>query len=326
MNFTRSSRTTSASQPRRRSARLALAAASALAVALLIPSGVTGAYWTATAPGAAGTPGVGDWCATPDPATNDRAIRLTDLPAVTGAEGLPIRIAAIPVANNPDWGAGTGNRTLAVKLHACSTTVPSFELRITAWSNSTAAAATGAGAISWASGSGVKPSSRLNLTTGYGLEIQRLARWGQLDDMYGADVSNDDARRFSWLVSDPRSTTAPTAAPPCGDRRDCDVSLRERPATSVFAPHSWTAPVAAPQYSAATYAVNNLGSGSDWDAATRLAGSGNSPGTVSATTMIPSTAADTLTTRDGNRMQWVVIEWWGGTPSTDLIAEIVLLP
>lgn len=316
-----------ARQPRWRARRLAVAAVATLAAALLIPSGVTGAYWTTAAAGTAVTPGVGDWCATPDPATNPRIIRLSDIPETTAADGAAIRMAIIPVANNAAWGGdGTTARTLAVKLRTCSTTIPAFTLRITAWSNSTA----NTGATTWATGGAVAPSSRLNVTAGRGSEIQKLARWGQSTTSPGATVSNLDSRRFSWLVSGPRTSSAPTAAPADCHNRDCTPNFAAVAGASAFVANNWTATAPSVTYSAATFALNNPAAGSDWGSATGLNANGNpnsnSVVSATATTMVPSTSdATALASTDGNLMQWVVIQWSGTTPPSDLLAEIVLL-
>lgn len=313
---------------RRRGRRLLITALVTGAAALLIPSGVTGAFWTTSAAGNAVTPGVGDWCATPDPATNAQAYRLSDFPTVLGSEGTQVRIIAVPVANNSNWNLPGGNRTLAVRLSSCATTLTSFNLRATAWSNSTAP-----GAITWASGSGIAPGSRLDLTQGYGLEIQALARWGVLPpNTGGTTATNSNARRFSWLVSTPRSTTNTGGNPTCNNRNNCTPSLVEIDGNTGSTSNTWVAagsPVATfpPSYiyPAETYAVNNNAvGGTDWAAANGLAaGSGNSA-SASTVTLVPSTGDAALTSPDGNLMQWVVIEWWGNTPSTDFIAEIVL--
>lgn len=312
----------------RRGTRSLAAALVAAAAAFLIPSGVTGAYWTTAATGSAVTAGVGDWCATPDPATNPRAVRLSDLPTVVGSDSTEIRMVAIPVANNAVWNPGGGNRNLAVTLSSCATTANSFNLRITAWSNSASP-----GAMTWANGSGIGPGSRLDLTQGYGLELQALARWGVLPTSTGGtQVTNVNARRFSWLVSTPRQFDNVTGRPSCGNRNNCTPSLLEIDGGDAITVNGWTAagnPTATfpPSYvyAAGTYAVNtNSTAGSDWAAATNLAaGSGNSAAT-SAVTLVPTTGDAALTNVDGNRMQWVVMEWWGGTPSNDIVAEIVL--
>lgn len=313
----------------RRGRRLLIAALVAGAAALLIPSGVTGAYWTTAAAGNAVTPGAGDWCATPDPATNPRAYRLSDFPTVPGSEGTQVRMIAVPVANNAAWNPAGGNRTLAVKVSSCATTLSSFSLRATAWSNSTAP-----GAITWASGSGIAPGSRLDLTQGYGLEVQALARWGVLPpNTGGTAATNSNARRFSWLVSTPRSTASVNGNPTCANRITCTPSLLEINGNTASTANTWVAagsPTATfpPSYvyPAETYAVNtNSSGGTDWAAAAGLAaGQGNNGSLASSVTLVPSTGDTALKNVDGNLMQWVVIEWWGGTPSTDLIAEIVL--
>lgn len=321
-----------ARQPRRRARRLALAAAATLAAALLIPSGVTGAYWTASAPGAAGTPGIGGWCATPDPSGNPRAIRIADIPAISGSGASAVNMIAIPVANNAAWGGGDANRTLAVTLQTCSTSIPStFALRITAWSNSTA----DTGATSWLDpeNTGIAPASRLNLTTGRGSEIQKLARWGQSTESPGTAVSLVDARRFSWLVSGPRTASAPAAVPGDCHNRTCAPDFTAVAAPSAFIANTWASTVPSITYSAATFAVNNLSGGDDWGSAAKLNANGSATGngivSATATTMVPvpanATTASTLASTDGNLMQWVVIQWSGTTPPSDLIAEIVLL-
>ncbi|KQW05095.1 hypothetical protein ASC66_15630 [Leifsonia sp. Root4] len=310
----------------KRTLRLLLAAAATAAAALLIPSGVTGAYWTTTAAGAAVTPGVGDWCATPDPAANPRIIRLSDIPETTGADGAAIRMAIIPVANNAAWGGdGTTARTLAVKLRTCSTTIPAFNLRITAWSNSTA----NTGATTFANGGAVAPSSRLSLTAGRGSEIQKLARWGQSTSSGGTTVSNLEARRFSWLVSGSRTSASPAAAPADCHNRACAPDFTAVAAPSAFVANNWTTTPSA-TYSAATFALNTPGGGSDWGSASGLNANGNpnsnSIVSATATTLVPSTSdATALASTDGNVMQWVVIQWSGTTPPSDLLAEIVLL-
>jgi hypothetical protein len=299
----------------------------AAAAAFLIPSGVTGAYWTTAVAGTAVTAGVGDWCATPDPATNPRAVRLSDVPTVLGSDGTSVRMVAIPVANNATWNAAGGNRTLAIKVSSCATELNSFNLRITAWSNSTAP-----GAITWASGAGIAPGSRLDLTQGYGLEIQALARWGVLPpNPGGTQATNNNARRFSWLVSSGRSRSNVNGNPACANRNTCTPSLLEIDGDEASSANTWVAagtPTATfpPSYvyQAETYAVNsNSSTGGDWAAANNLAGSGNTAA-ASTVTLVPTTGNAALTSVDGNQMQWVVMEWWGGTPTTDLIAEIVL--
>lgn len=313
----------------RRDRRLLAAALVTAAAAFLIPSGVTGAYWTTAAAGSAVTAGVGDWCATPDPATNAGAIRLSDLPTMLGSDGTSVRMVAIPVANNALWNAAGGNRTLAIKVSSCATELNSFSLRITAWSNSAAPSA-----ITWASGAGIAPGSRLDLTQGYGLEIQALARWGKLPPLIGGtQVSNENARRFSWLVSSGRSRSNVSINPACADRDTCTPSLLEINGNVASSANTWN-PAGSPTatfppsyvYPARTYARVTAGSSSsnEWALANRLNGPNNGAGTSSAVTMVPSIGDAALTSADGNRMQWVVMEWWGATPTTDLIAEIVL--
>lgn len=329
MTFTNSSPADAGARPpRRRARRLAFAAAATLAAALLIPSGVTGAFWTASAPGSAGTAGIGDWCATPDTASNPRAIRIADIPAISGSGASAVNMIAIPVANNASWGGGDVNRTLAVKLQTCSTTIPNnFTLRVTAWSNSTA----NTGATTWLNANtSISPASRLNLTAGRGSEIQKLARWGQSTTSPGTTVSNLDARRFSWLVSGPRSSAAPAAAPADCHNRDCTPDFTAVAGPSAFLANNWTSTTPSVTYSAATFAMNTPGGGSDWGSAAGLNANGNPTSnsivSATATTMVPSTNdATALASADGNLMQWVVIQWSGSTPPSDLIAEIVLL-
>ncbi|RZU67071.1 hypothetical protein EV379_3448 [Microterricola gilva] len=327
--MTLNARQTDNAPRRRRGVRLLGIALVSAAAALLIPSGVTGAYWTTAATGTGVTPGVGDWCATPDPATNPRAVRLSDMPTVLGSDNTQIRIVAIPVANNAAWNPSGGNRSLAVKLSSCATTTNSFSLRITAWSNSTSP-----GAITWASGSGITPGSRLNLTQGYGLEIQALARWGVLPPSTGGtQVTNVNARRFSWLVSTPRAFDAVNGQPSCANRNTCTPSLLEIDGGDAITVNTWAAagnPTATfpPSYvyPAGTYArVNdNASSNAEWALTDRLNGPNNGAGTASAVTLVPSTGDTSLTSADGNLLQWVVMEWWGGTPSNDIVAEVVL--
>ncbi len=318
--------------PGRNRVRLVCAAVVTVVAAALIPSGVTGAFWVSSAAGNAVTPGAGDWCATSDPATNPRILRLADLPTITGVDGVTIHIAAVPVANNAAWGAGSGNRNLAVKLSSCATTLSSFDLRITAWSNPTS----GGGALTWAAGTGaVAPASRLDLTQGYGIQLQRLARWGATNGGNGTTVTTEAARRFSWLVSDPRSRTNVAANPACSDRRNCTPAAGPIDGNTASIANTWVAagnPTATfpPSYiyPARTYAENNnSATGGDWAAANGLAGTGRAAGTVTTTTLVPTTDAIAPTSVDGNQVQWVVLEWWGTTPPTaDLVAEIVLAP
>lgn len=324
MTFTDSSPADAAARPpRRRARRLAFAAAATLAAALLIPSGVTGAYWTASAPGGAGTAGIGDWCATPDPSSNPRAIRIADIPTVSGTS---VNMIAIPVANNASWGGGDVNRTLAVKLQTCSTSIPStFSLRVTAWSNP----ASGAGATTWMNpaNTGIAPSSRLNLAAGRGSEIQALAA--------AATVNSVDARRFSWLLSGTRTSSSPAANQNSCQGASCIVNAAAVTGSSAFIANNWSAVLPSVTYQATTYARSTLSyPGAGWANADRLniPGQGppnNSPAQPIATTMVPvpanASAATTMASSDGNLMQWVVIQWSGTTPPSDLIAEIVLL-
>ena len=105
--------------------------------------------------------------------------------------------------------------------------------------------------------------------------------------------------------------------------------------SSAFIANDWSAVLPSVTYQATTYARSTLSyPGAGWANADRLniPGQGppnNSPAQPIATTMVPvpanASAATTMASSDGNLMQWVVIQWSGTTPPSDLIAEIVLL-
>jgi hypothetical protein len=316
---------------RRSKILLPVALAAVLAIALLaIPSVGSGAYWTDTATGSAGTVGAGQWCATPDPAVSGaRFVRLSDISTLVSGSTTQ-RIAIIPVSNNTAWGGGTSAATLAVRLWGCQTgsTMPTGTLRVTSWANP------GTGSLpaaTFLAGSTAAPATRLNPASALGTQLSNLATAANVD---GSTVllSASDARRFSWLLSSGRTLVAPTVAPaPCtyllAALALCALPLGpDQQYSAVFNTSAFTGtgPTGA-AYAAQTYAVQ---SASGWG--TLLASFNQSCVLLSCTqvaapTSMTATTNTTLTSTNGNILQWVVITWTGTTaPPPDLEVEVFL--
>ena len=315
---------------------LAIVAAS-LAALIAVPASGTGAYWTATATGAAGDVGTGQWCAAPDPAASGaRFIRLS---SVTTATTTNRQVAIIPVANNASWGGSAGAKNLSVRLWGCQTSPVADTLRITSWSNPLTPAAR-----TWTVGSDtvVAPTSRLSATSTLGAQLVTLAQSATVPITRALFGQGDgDGRRFSWIVSSGRTSSTPTpSSDPAtcyfllGTLASCNLPLTNATAgdntfAQTFNTSPWTTPtIAAVTYPARTYALQTTGG---W--ATKDASPNGTCDILGCTTAAGNTFLNTATapstswynTIDGNQLQWLVIQWTGTvTPTDDLVVEVVL--
>jgi hypothetical protein len=317
----------------------ALAAAFAL-VLVSLPTEGSGALWTTTTTASTAAAGTGQWCAAPDPSeVGARYIRLS---SITTSVGTNQFMAIVPVANNAAWGGGaTGSKTLGVRLWGCQT-APVGSLRVTAWSNPATAVAD-----NWLTGSTttVAPTSRLDPASGLGAQLKGLALGATVtatNTLLGLGGTSGDLRRYSWLISDGRTSAAPTTDP-----AQCNYStvIPASPTCSVTITNSsgvdssfanlfnilpWTgSTITATTYTARTWATE---SSSGWGATNAWLNNTSTglitAGTVAAATTLtgPSGSdATVLASTNGNLMQWVVIDWTGTTtPPSDLVLEVFL--
>jgi hypothetical protein len=306
------------------------------AVLIVIPVGATGAYWTTTVTGAAGTAGTGAWCATPDTAgTNSRFIRLSSITTdVSGALGpFNRKMAIIPVANNAAWGGnGTTARTLSVRLYNCQEAPdPALGLRVMSWSNPTGSASLNR---TWITGGTVAPASRLNPNVaGLGVQLRDKAQAADArqDSLLG--LGSSDLRRFSWIIANHRTRTAPALNPPtCGNTlgiSSCSVPLTavgggENLVKDLVDVTPWDTPGEFVTYVADTFA-NQAPTG--WNSSDlNCVFTGLTCNSVATATRLNATAATDTTlygSTDGNQLQWLIIQYTGTAPA-DLVLEVVL--
>ncbi|WP_213816920.1 hypothetical protein [Glaciihabitans sp. dw_435] len=322
---------------------LAFAIVGALLLAVGLPHSSTGAYWTATATPAGSVVGQGQWCAAPNPAVSGaRFIRLNTFAATSATNQ---KMIIVPVANNTAWGGGSGAsaKNLSVRLWGCQET-PVNDLRITAWSN----ASSGALAPAWVTGSTttVAPTSRLDPLSGLGSQLSTLARSATVRADYPliTPPPNGDARRYSWIIANDRTSATPAADPgSCSNLLsaigNCLISLTElglglgktdSSFAQVFNTSQWSTPTISPvNYPARTFALQTSagwGTTGAWFNVTCTIGLLCTTNTTN-TFLTGTGASDStlLATTDGNQLQWVVMQWTGTTPPPDdLVAEIVL--
>jgi hypothetical protein len=318
---------------------LVLGLMAVLTVAAITPAS-TGAYWNTTVTAANTTLGVGEWCAAPDPAISGaRFIRLS---SVTTDIGSNRKMVIVPVANNANWGGGTGSKKLSVRLWGCSETPAADTLRITAWSNPSSALGR-----TFLAGNTVAPATRLNPNTAasLGVNIRDLAVDTTTIASNVLGFVSGDARRFSWIVSSGRTSAAPTTDPSTcyvllSGLGECRISMTSglngtgtvaSTFTQLFNITPWSGTNIAPTtYGARSYATQTptgwgaATGGSTWLNYTCALGCT----TVGADVALTGTASSDATlfgSSDGNLMQWVVITWTGTiTPTDDLVVEIVL--
>jgi hypothetical protein len=330
----------------------AVAGVAALALLGSLATAPSGAFWVATASASAtGTAGPGQWCAPPNPSpsatpTPNPAARIVPLSSLATTVG-SYQMAIIPVANNAAWGGdGTKARALGVNLWTCQdgtgTASPAPAaladgVRVTAWSNPSGTLPT----VGWLSSSPTQtaaPTSRLDPTVGLGLNIANLAKAASVSASNTLGVGSGDARRLSWIVSSGRTLTAATAAPGCssivGLLTSCSLTLtnssnQDSTLQSTFNVSPWTGSTITPAaYAAQTSAVQQP---TGWAAGTQFLTQSCVTvllcSTTSAATVLNPTTATAVTTTDGNALQWVVIQWSGGTaPPPDVEVEITLTP
>jgi hypothetical protein len=317
---------------------LPTAIAAGLAVLLFsLSTEGTGALWTTTTTASTAAAGTGQWCAAPDP--SEVGARFIRLSSVTTSVGTNEQMAIIPVANNAAWGAGTGTKTLGVRLWGCQSS-PVGTLRVTAWSNPATAVAD-----NWLAGSTttVAPSSRLDPASGLGAQLKGLALGSSITATTSVLGQSGDLRRYSWLIAGGRTSSAP-ATDPAQCTYSVPLSLVSQTCTatitnssggdsafaSLFNVLPWTgSTIAATSYTARTWATE---SAAGWGAANAWLNVTSTgllqDGTVAASTTLTGTAASDATllaSTNGNLMQWVVVQWTGTTPPpSDLVLEIFL--
>ena len=304
------------------------------ALLMVMPASTTGAYWTATVTGAAGTAGPGAWCATPDPATSSHFIRLSSITTdVSGALGpFNRKMAIIPVANNTAWsGGGTTARNLSVRLYNCQEAPdPALGLRVMSWSNPTGSAALNR---TWITGGTVAPTSRLNPNvTGLGTQLRDKSQLAEARQGTLLGLGYSDLNQFSWMVAAHR-TRATAAQQPANCGMLLGISGCSVPITAVGGGENlvkdvvditpWDTPGEFVTYPAGTYARQTTTGWASSDLNGCVLGTCNA---VPAVTRLNATAATDTTlygTVDGNQLQWLVIQYTGTAPS-DLVLEVVL--
>ena len=326
---------------RRRGFRMLVPVAIAAACGLLLLSLSTagsGATWTTTTTASGASTGTAQWCAAPDP--SEVGARFIRLNSITTSVGTNQQMAIIPVANNTAWGGGgTGSKTLGIRLWGCQT-APVGNLRVTAWSNPT-----GTITDTWLTGSTVAPASRLSPASGLGALLKTSAQLAS--ETAGLAVitgtPSGDLRRYSWLVANGRTASAPTANPAaCATyligALGYSCSVTETNSTggdATFAQLFNVTPWSNSTITATTYTANTMalqtttgwGATNAWlnsscVALTLVCTISTTPTTLAATS---ATDASLLASTNGNQLQWLVIQWTGTTtPPSDLVLEVFL--
>lgn len=306
-----------APRARRRTPLLAAAALAVLSGLLLfgIPGGATLAQLSAGASSSAQAT-VGSWCAVPSPATTKNVYPVSSfakgggnsryiiVPVVRGAEYAPTE--AVP-------GAVSGQ--LGIRLWGCSP-LPNDSARIkaTAWRGN------GAAVQGWATApaAGTFSSARLSLSGRTADALEELHDDGDDSDGWGSGTAMEaSTSRYSWILDEGRSLSAPAAHPTCS-RPGCDVEPRHaQRVRSVFSVDD-AAPAAGNVVSnSATYLASRFyAPGGGWPAS----GGGRAQPTVlepSAGQSVEALLADNT----GSRLQWVVLEVRGSIPA-DYAVEV----
>lgn len=327
--------------------RVVFAALAALtALLILLPGPTTGAYLTA-AGSARSSAGVGNWCSVPNPAVSKNVYRLSDFTAISAPEnGDPrgpkaaVRMLVLAVVNDasfapvtgPDSVPGAAADQLGVRLWSCTKDMSTVQsVRFTAWrGNYTGTPST---QFEWdvAPATNAFAAARLNARSDTALNqtTTRTTKAGpELRDLHrkynklGGPVSNVDpvTMRYSWLLSTGRAKDATSTADPVCQVKSCHIDGADgvRNLNTVFSGVE-TAPTAnAVTGNSVTYLAEKY-----------YADSGVWPSTIAprATLITPANGAATntlLQDTTGSKIQYVVLEWWGGTtqPPADLEVEV----
>lgn len=302
-----------------------------------LPGSATGAYLTDSRAAAASDAGTGSWCALPDHSTHPNVYRLADLPTFASAlDGFTTRMIVVPVVQPvgdraQDFAplvqgssSTTSALTLGVRLWACSATFPAgSQLKITAWRRDAGSSPDTAWltpvSATWA-------GQRLDPQQGWGLEVQRLHRWGtRPPGEYTTNVRGVHRQQYSWVLSSNRRATALTAKPYCGSL-ECTLELKSTYDWQyTFAADDGTSTTSAPPPNSVTYLAAKYWTGAgDWPTTT-VAASPTVLEPYAADTPLPLSSTGYPDSTDGRQVQWVVMEWWGSaTPTPDLRVEVFL--
>lgn len=323
------------------------AAFAALAlIAVGLPAATTGAHLTA-AGSATAAAGVGDWCSVPNPAVSKNVYKLSDFTTINAPDtGDPagakvgVRMLVLPVVNDASFAPVTGRGSitgaatnqLGVRLWSCTNNMSADQsVKFTAWRGNYTG--TGTSQFEWDVAPAVNSfaTARLNARANVAQNQATTAATKagtELRDMHrnynklGGPVSNVDpvTMRYSWLLSTGRAKDATATSDPTCTSKECHVdgSSGVRNLNTVFSGIE-SAPVAnAVSGNSATYLAEKY-----------YAASGVWPSTITPSPTLITPVGGTPTSnllRDttGTRIQYVVLEWWGGTtdPPADLEVEV----
>lgn len=324
-----------------------LAALAALALIVVgVPAATTGAHLTA-AGSATSAAGVGDWCSVPNPAVSKNVYKLSDFTAINAPEtGDPagakvgVRMLVLPVVNDASFAPVTGKNTvkgaavnqLGVRLWSCTNDMSAdHSVKFTSWRGNYTG--TGTSQFEWEAAPAINSfaTARLNAranvaqnqattaATKAGTELRDLHRnYNKL----GGPVSNVDpvTMRYSWMLSTGRAKDTTSTSDPVCTTKSCHVdgSSGVRNLNTVFSGLESAPEVNAVAGNSTTYLAEKY-----------YAAPGVWPSTIvsSPTTITPvgaTTITDLLRDTTGTRIQYVVLEWWGGTtdPPADLEVEV----